>query len=111
MSGSASPESALEAIRRKEAEVKRRLAVQREVGEGLLTEAERRAGEMLIAAVAEGRNAGDAQRQTARGAAEAEAQAIVARAQADAQRLQQASQQSIAAAITHAVQLVIGERV
>jgi vacuolar-type H+-ATPase subunit H len=100
--------SPLEVIRRKEAEIKRRLAVQREAGEAVLAEAERRAREMLIAAEAEGRSAGEAQRQAAQVAAEGEAQAIVARARAEAHRLQRVGQQPIAAAVARAVEMVIG---
>jgi vacuolar-type H+-ATPase subunit H len=108
MSGSEITDSVLEVIRRKEAEIKRRLAVQREAGEMLLAETEERAHELLIAAEAEGRSAGEAQRQAAQAAAEAEAQAIVARAQAEAQRLQQVGQPSLVAAVARAVELVIG---
>jgi len=98
----------LEVIRRQEAEIKRRLAAQREAGEAVLAEAEHRAREMLIAAEAEGRRAGEAQRQAAQAVAEGEAQSIVARAQAEAERLQRVGQQSIAAAVAGAVELVIG---
>ncbi len=98
----------LEVIRRKEAEIKRRLAAQREADEAVLAEAERRAREMLIAAEAEGRRTGEAQRQAAQAAAEGEAQSIVARAQAEAERLQRVGQQPIAAAVARAVELVIG---
>ncbi len=108
MSGNEISGSVLEVIRRKEAEIKRRLAVQREAGEGLLAAAERRASDMLIAAEAEGRSTGEAQRQAARVAAEDEAQSIVARAQTDVERLQRVGQQSIAAAVARAVDLVIG---
>ena len=58
----------LEVIRRQEAEIKRRLAAQREAGEAVLAEAEHRAREMLIAAEAEGRRVGEAQRQAAQAA-------------------------------------------
>jgi vacuolar-type H+-ATPase subunit H len=103
--GSGSP---LEVIRRKEAEVKRRLAAQHEIGETTLAEAERRAREMLIAAETEGRRAGEAQRQAAHAAAESEAQSIVARAQAEAERFQRVGQQPIAAVVGRAIELVIG---
>ncbi len=100
--------SPLEVIRRKEAEIKRRLAAQREAGEVALAEAEHRAREMLIAAEAEGRRAGETQRQAALAAAEGEAQSIIARALAEAERLQRVGQQPIAAAVARAVELVIG---
>jgi vacuolar-type H+-ATPase subunit H len=103
MSDIESSGSVLEVIRRKEAEIKRRLAMQREAGEELLADAERRATEMLIAAEAEGRSAGEAQRHAAQAAAEGEAQAIVARAQAELQHLQRVGQQPIAAAVARAV--------
>jgi hypothetical protein len=48
----------LEVIRRHEAELKRRLAVERETVEVVLVEAERQAHEVLIAAEAEGRHPG-----------------------------------------------------
>lgn len=102
------PGPLLEVIRRKEAEIKRRLAAQHEAGEAALAEAERRADEMVIAAEAEGRRTGEAQRQAAHAAAEDEAQLIVARAHADAERLQQVGEQPIAAAVARAVELVIG---
>jgi len=73
-----------------------------------LAEAERRAREMLVAAEAEGRRAGEAQRQAAQAAAEGEAQSIVSRAQAEAERLQRGGQPPIAAAVARAVELVIG---
>jgi vacuolar-type H+-ATPase subunit H len=105
LEGSGSP---LEAIRRQEAEIKRRLAAQREAGEVVLAEAERRARDLLIAAALEGQRAGEAQRQAAQAAAEREAQSIAARAQAEAERLQRVGQQPLAAATARAVALVIG---
>jgi len=98
----------LEAIRRTEAEVKRRLAAEREAVEALLAEAKRRAGELLSAAEIEGRRAGEAQRQAAQAEVEREAQAIVARARAEAERLQHVGEQRMAAAVERAVEIVIG---
>lgn len=103
--GSGSP---LEVIRHQEAEIKRRLAAQREAGEAVLAGAERRARDLLLVARAEGQQAGEAQRQAAQAAAECEAQSIVARAQAEAERLQQVGQQPLAAASARAVEIVIG---
>jgi len=74
----------------------------------VLADAERRAREMLIAAAAEGRRVGEAQRQAAQAAAEGEARSIIARAQAEAERLQRVGQQPIAAAVARAVEMVIG---
>ena len=98
----------LEAIRRTEAEVKRRLAVEREAVEALLAEAERRTRELLNAAEIEGRRAGEAQRQAAQVEVEREAQAIVVRARAEAERLQRAGEQRMAAAVARAIEIVIG---
>lgn len=100
--------SLLEVIRRKEGEVKRQLAAEREAVELVLAEAERRARDLLIAAEMEGRRAGEAQRQAAQAETECEAQSIVARAQAEAEHLQRVGEQSIAAAIARAVEIVIG---
>ncbi len=100
--------SLLEIIRRREADIKRCLAAQREAGAAILADAERRAREMLIAAEAEGQRAGEAQRQAAQAAAEGEARSIIAQAQAEAERLQRAGQQPIAAAVARAVEMVIG---
>jgi vacuolar-type H+-ATPase subunit H len=108
MTSSEDSVSPLEVIRRKEAEIKRRLAAQREAGKAVLAEAERRAGEMLIAAEAEGRCAGEVQRQAAQAAAENEAQSIVARSQAEAERLQCVGQRPIAAAVARAIEMVVG---
>jgi vacuolar-type H+-ATPase subunit H len=103
--GSGSP---LEVIRRKEAEIKRRLAAQREAGEVVLAEAELRAREIFIAAEAEGRRVGEAQRQADQAEAEREAQSIVARAHAEAERLQRGGQLPIDAAVARAVAMMIG---
>ncbi len=108
MSSDKGPDSPLEAIRRQEAEIKRRLAAQREAGEVILAEAERRAREMLLAAEVGGRRAGEIQRQAAQAAVEDEAQSIVTQAQAEAERLLQIGRPSIAAAVARAVELVIG---
>ena len=108
MTSNESSGSPLETIRRKEAEIKRRLAAQREAGEVALAEAEQRARDLLIAAEVEGRRVGEAQRQAAQAEAEYEAQSIVARAQAEAERLQHVGQQPIAAAIARAAEIVVG---
>ncbi len=100
--------SLLEVIRRREADIKRRLAAQREAGAAVLADAERRAREMLTAAEAEGQRVGEAQRQAAQAAAEGEARSIIAQAQSEAERLQRVGQQPIAAAVARAVEMVIG---
>ena len=98
----------LEAVRRKEAEVKRRLAAEREALEALVAEAERQASEQLSAAEIEGRRLGDAQRHAAHVEAEREAQMILARASAEAEMLQRAGEQQMDAAVARAVALVVG---
>jgi len=98
----------LEAIRRKEAEVKRRLAAEREAAEAVIAAAERQARERLIAAEIEGRCAGEAQRQAAQTEAEREADAILARARAEAETLQRAGEPRLATAVARAVEIVIG---
>ena len=108
MTNAASCATLLEAIRRKEAEVKRRLASQRDAAETLVAEAERRARERLSAAEIEGQRVGDAQRQAAQVEAEREAQVILARAWAEAETLQSAGEQRMAAAVARAVEIVIG---
>ncbi len=100
--------SLLEVIRRREAELKRRLAAQREAGEAVLADAERCARERLIAAEAEGRLAGESQRQAAQLVAENEARSIIARAQTEAERLRRVGQHPIDAAVARAVALVSG---
>ena len=98
----------LEVIRRKEAEVKRRLAAEREADEAVLAEAKRRAGELLTAAELEGQRAGEAQRQAAQAEAEREAETILARARAEAEALQRTGEPQMAAAIAWAVEIVVG---
>ncbi len=100
----------LEVIRRKEAEVKRRLAAEREAAEAVLASAEQCARELLTAAESEGRRIGETQRQAARAEGEREAQLIIARAQAEAELLQRAGQQLMAAAVARAMEIVIGGR-
>ncbi len=102
------PGSLLEVIRRKEAEIKRRLAAQREAGEAVVADAERRAHELLFAAEVEGRLAGESQRQAARVVAEDEARAIIARAQTEAERLRRVGQHPIDAAVARTIELVSG---
>jgi vacuolar-type H+-ATPase subunit H len=98
----------LEIIRRKEAEVKRRLAAEREAVEAALAEAERRARDLLTAAEVEGRRIGEAQRQATLAETERNAQAIVAQARAEAEMLQRAGEQHMAAAVARAFEIVIG---
>ncbi len=96
----------LEAIRLKEREVKRRLAVEAEAAQAALGTAERQAREIVAAAEADGRREGEQQSQMAQAEADAEAQALVARADAEAERLQQAGAQRMEAAVQRAVALV-----
>jgi vacuolar-type H+-ATPase subunit H len=100
--------SLLEVIRRHEAELKRRLAVERETVEVVLAEAERQAQEVLIAAEEEGRCVGEGQRRAAQAQAESEAQSIVARAHTEAEALQRLGQRPLTAASARAVEIVIG---
>jgi vacuolar-type H+-ATPase subunit H len=97
----------LEAIRRKEAEVKRRLAAEHESAQTAIAEAERQARELVAAAEAEGRRQGEVQRQAARAEAEREATAIVARARAEAETLQRAGEARLEAAIARAVKFMV----
>ena len=100
----------LEVVRRKEAEVKRRLAAEREAAEAVLASAEQHARERLIAAEGEGRRTGEAQRQAALTEAERGAQSIIARAHAEAEMLQRTGQQQLPALVARAVEIVIGGR-
>jgi vacuolar-type H+-ATPase subunit H len=100
--------SLLEVIRRHEAELKRRLAVEHETVEVVVAEAKRQAREVLIAAEAEGRRAGEEQRRAAQSQAESEAQSIVARAHTEAEALQQLGQPPLTAVTARAVEIVIG---
>ena len=97
----------LEVIRRKEAEVKRRLAAEREAAQAAQAEAERKARELVVAAEAEGRCQGEAQRQAARSEAEHEAAAIVVQASARAKLLQRGGEEHLEAAIARAVKLIV----
>ncbi len=102
------PSSPLEVIRRAEAEVKRRLAAEREAVEAVLAEAERQAGSLLTTAEIEGRRAGEAQRQAARAEADRKAEAILAQARTEAEGLQRVEEEQMAAAVERAVAIVIG---
>jgi len=103
-----SSSSPLEAIRRKEAEVKRRLAAERETAEALQVEAERRARELLMAAESEGRQSGEAQRQAALAAVRRDVEEIIARARDQAENLQRAAEGQMHSAIQHAIEIVVG---
>ncbi len=98
----------LEVIRRKEAEVKRRLAAEREAAEDVLAKAGQQARALLIAAEIEGRRTGEAQRQAAQAEAECEAQSIGAQARAEAELLLRVRQQHMDATVAHAFEIVIG---
>ena len=98
----------LEAVRRTEAEVKRRLAAEREAADAVLAEAQQRANELLCAAKVEGRRVGEVQRQAAHAEYEREANEILARAHGQADRLQRAGEQQMAVAVARAVEIVIG---
>ncbi len=98
----------LELIRRKEAEVKRRLASEREAAQEVIAQAERKARELVAAAEAEGRREGEAQRQAARAEIEREAAALIAQARAEAEFLQRLGEEHLPAAVARAVKIVIG---
>jgi vacuolar-type H+-ATPase subunit H len=100
----------LETIRRKEAEVKRRLAVEDEAAQARLVEAEHRACALIAAAEAEGQREGGLQRQRALAEAEHEASALLAQARAEAERLQRVGAEQMEAAVQQAVALMIGIR-
>jgi vacuolar-type H+-ATPase subunit H len=108
MSLSTSSPSLLDHIRYKEAEVKRRLAAEREDAEARLAEARRRANELVIAAEAEGRRQGEAEYQAGLAEAEREAAEIVSQARAEADALRVAGQARLEAAVARAVQLIVG---
>lgn len=98
----------LEAIRRAEAEVKRRLAAEREAADAVLAEAQQRAHELLRAAKVEGHCAGEEQRRTAQAEFERDAKEILAQAHGEADRLRHAAEQHMTAAVARAVEIVIG---
>jgi len=98
----------LEAIRRKEAEVKRRLAAEHQAAEAALAEAEQRARELIAAGEAEGWRQGEAERQAAQAEAEREAEAIIAQARAEAEALERAAAAWLAVATARALEIVIG---
>ncbi len=100
--------SPLEAIRRHEAEIKRRLAAAREAADALLLETERQADEQVAAAEIDGQRVGEAQRQAVQAEAEREAEVIVARAHTEAVRLQRMGEQQMAEVVARAVAIVIG---
>ena len=97
----------LEVIRRKEAEVKRGLAAEREAAQAAAAEAEERARKLVAAAETEGRREGEAQRQAAHSDVEREAADIVAQARAQAEILQQAGAEQLEAAIARAVKFIV----
>jgi vacuolar-type H+-ATPase subunit H len=96
----------LEAIRRKEGEVQRRLAAEAEAARAVLAAAEVEAREMVAAAEADGERLGSHQRQVAEAEADVQAKAIVAQARAEAEKLQRAGEQQMGAAVRLAVALV-----
>ena len=98
----------LQAIRRKEAEVKRRLAAERETVESRVASAERQARELLTAAEIEGQRVGEAQRQATLAEAEREAATVLTRARAEAELLQRVGEQRMPAAVARAVEIVLG---
>jgi vacuolar-type H+-ATPase subunit H len=100
----------LEAIRRAEAEAKRRLTLEGEAARIALAEAERRAQEVIAAAEIEGREEGARLREQAQARVEAEAQAIMDQARAEAKLLQRAGALAMEAAIAQAVATVIEVR-
>ena len=101
------PPALLEVIRRKEAEVKRRLAAEREAAQTALAEADQRARELGAAAEDEGRREGEARRQAARSETEREAAAIAARARAEAENLKRAGEMRVEAAVARAVKFIV----
>lgn len=96
----------LEAIRRKEGEVKRRLVLEAEAARAELEAAERRAQDIIAAAEAEGRDEGEQQRRTAVAQADEGAEAIIAQARAQAELLQRVSAQRMDTAIQQVVTLL-----
>jgi len=98
----------LELIRRKEAEVKRRLASEREAAQEVIATAERQASELVSAAEAEGWREGEARRQATRAESEREAAVIIAQAQVEAEFLQRRAERLLPAAVARAVKIVIG---
>jgi vacuolar-type H+-ATPase subunit H len=100
----------LEIIRRKEAEVKRRLVVEGEAAQARLEEAERHACALIAAAEVTGREEASRQRQQVLAEAEREAQTIIAQAQAEAELLQRVGAEQMRSAICQAAALVIEVR-
>jgi vacuolar-type H+-ATPase subunit H len=98
----------LEVIRHSEAEVRRRLAAEREAVQAVIAQAEQRARALLAAAEVDGRREGEAQRELAQAAADRTAQEIVARARAGAEALQRAGEARLEAAVVRATQILIG---
>ena len=97
----------LELIRRKEAEVKRRLASEREAAQESIAEAERKARELAAVAEVEGQREGEAQRLAARVEVEREAATIVSQAHAKAETLQRTGEVWLEAAIARAVKFIV----
>jgi len=98
----------LELIRRKEAEVKRRLASERESAQEIIAEVERKARELVAAAEIQGQCEGEAQRRAARAEIEREAAAVVAQARTAAAALQRTGEARLEAAIAQAVKFIVG---
>lgn len=100
--------SLLDSIRHQEAEVKRHLAAERLAAQTALTQAEQRARELVAAADAEGQHEGAAQRQLAQHEAENTSKAMVAQARLEAERLRRQGEAQLDAAITRAIEIVLG---
>jgi hypothetical protein len=97
----------LEIIRRKEAEVRRRLIIETEALQAMCFDSERRGRELIAAAEAEGRAEGVRQREHALAEAEREAHTLTAQARAQAELLQRLGVERMEAAVRQALAIVI----
>jgi vacuolar-type H+-ATPase subunit H len=97
----------LEIIRRKEAEVKRRLAGEREAAEAALAQAKQQAREIIAAAEAAGQRTGQDQYRAIMAEADRESESLVAQARAEAQCLLQVGQEQMETAIARAIQVIV----
>jgi vacuolar-type H+-ATPase subunit H len=108
LTASATSDTLLESIRRKESEMKARVAAERAAAQAAVAEAERRRETLLAQADEEGRSAGEAERLALRQAVEAEVKQTVDEAEAAARALRTHGKAHVQEGVQHALAVVLG---
>jgi vacuolar-type H+-ATPase subunit H len=100
--------SPLEIIRRKEAEVTRRLAAAQETAATEIKAIEQQARKLVCQAETQGQREGEAQRLAVLDEAEREAESIITQARAQAEALTNVSQVEVETVVAQAMTIIIG---